>query len=69
MLEQKLKVQIKMNSYNNRLYGSSYDQDENNYYEIWNEIKDNELVLKGAIKQTKNKWGEDTLSGCEFKYL
>ncbi len=64
MLEQQSKEQIKM--YNNRLYRSCYNEDENDYYEVWNEIKDNELVLKSAIKQTKNKWGEDTLSGLKI---
>ena len=47
--------EIETTSYNQDLYEAAFRGDNSFYCEIWNEIKENESVLKTAIKVTKNR--------------
>lgn len=55
--------EIETISYEDVLRDSSFRNDRESYYVIWNELKDNEEVLKTAIKLVKNRKDEDTLFG------
>lgn len=45
------------------LYEAFFRGDIDSYYKIWNEIKEDEGVLKNAIRLIKNRKGNDTLVG------
>ncbi len=55
--------EIETTSYNQDLYEAAFRGDNSFYCEIWNEIKENESVLKTAIKVTKNRRNNYTLFG------
>lgn len=50
-------------SYEWDLYEAFFRGDIDSYYKIWNEIKEDECVLKNAIRLIKNRKGNDTLVG------